>query len=235
MPYHLDVRGDEVTTTVQTETRPVRESAPRPRGGVVLPVFAEDRARDSQGNPTADSWEQTYVGAVLMKYERNGYDDSDFVAVVYDEATDSLKHIEYASTRGWTYMNGATVDATEEVQAKAREVVRRETFRDVTFAAAAAAKTPEVGKTVRVVKGRKVPVGTQGTVVWKGESAYGKSRYGTWGKTTYRVGVKDAEGTVHFTAADNVTVVDPQEYMPAWSDMEARAVRHAAGNNWRRY
>ena len=219
-----------MTTTVEVE-RPVRESAPRPQGGVVHPVYAEDRAVDSRGWPTADSWDQTYKGAVLMTFERNGYDDSDFFAVVYDEASDSIKHVEYASTRGWTYMDSATVDATEETKAKARQVVYRWTLAEIAAAAANAAEEATKGKTVRVVKGRKVPVGTEGTVVWRDTDNYKSSQW----KTHYRVGVKDADGKVHFTSEDNVKVVDPQEFMPAWSDLEKRAARHAAGNNWRRY
>ena len=49
------------------------------------------------------------------------------------------------------------------------------------------------GQTVTVVKGRKVPVGTTGEVFWVGEGKYG-----------WRVGIKDAEGEVHWTAVTNV-------------------------------
>lgn len=49
------------------------------------------------------------------------------------------------------------------------------------------------GATVQVVKGRKVPKGTTGTVIWIGE--------GQWG---WRVGIKDAAGETHWTALDNV-------------------------------
>ena len=53
------------------------------------------------------------------------------------------------------------------------------------------------GRTVRVFKGRKVPVGTRGVVIWLGSGTYGE-----------RVGVKDAAGVVHWTASANVRV-DP--------------------------
>ncbi len=46
---------------------------------------------------------------------------------------------------------------------------------------------------VRVVKGRKVPVGTVGVLTWVGEGDYG-----------LRVGLRDVHGTVHWTAASNV-------------------------------
>lgn len=53
------------------------------------------------------------------------------------------------------------------------------------------------GSKVRVSKGRKVPVGTVGVVIWMGEGKYGT-----------RVGVKDEVGEVHWTAASNCTVLE---------------------------
>lgn len=58
------------------------------------------------------------------------------------------------------------------------------------------------GATVKVVKGRKVPIGTEGTVFWIGEDQY--SRVGAM-----RLGFKDAEGTTHWTALSNVESVTP--------------------------
>jgi len=52
------------------------------------------------------------------------------------------------------------------------------------------------GMTVTVVRGKKVPVGTTGEVIWTGIGQYGP-----------RLGVKDAAGTVHWTAASNVDPV----------------------------
>lgn len=63
--------------------------------------------------------EVTYEGCVLSTGEHNWYDDSDFYAMVWDEATESVKKVTYATTRGWTYHNGAKVDASPEVRAKA--------------------------------------------------------------------------------------------------------------------
>lgn len=68
----------------------------------------------------------------------------------------------------------------------------------------------KLGAVVEVVKGRKVPIGTKGTVIWIGEGrSYAPRRY-SW-RNAYaagpkRVGIKDAEGTVHWTAASNVEV-----------------------------
>lgn len=52
------------------------------------------------------------------------------------------------------------------------------------------------GRKVVVARGRKVPVGLIGEVSWVGE--------GPWGR---RVGVRDLSGTVHWTAASNVSAL----------------------------
>lgn len=112
----------------------------------------------------------------------------------------------------------ATIDATEECKARiaewknlmaefnaVRAKVRAE--RAAAKAAAKEAATPRKGKTVKVVKGRKVPKGTVGTVVWYGEG----KKYSYYGSAPMRVGLKDASGTVHWTAASNVEVVTESE------------------------
>lgn len=52
------------------------------------------------------------------------------------------------------------------------------------------------GETIKVVKGRKVPVGTEGVCFWVGENQYG-----------WRVGFSTAEGETCWTALSNVEVV----------------------------
>lgn len=54
------------------------------------------------------------------------------------------------------------------------------------------------GSTLTVVKGRKVAKGTTGVCIWYDPN-------GAWGA---RVGIKDAAGTVHWTAASNCRVDD---------------------------
>jgi hypothetical protein len=102
----------------------------------------------------------------------------------------------------------AEVDATPEVlatianlreierqRAEARAEANRQYLAREEQEAAKARVLHSIGKgdIVRVYKGRKVPVGTIGKVIWEGDSAYGR-----------RLGVKDDEGTVHWVAADNV-------------------------------
>ena len=60
---------------------------------------------------------ESHKGLVLNTYERNGRDDSDFFAVVWNPEKGHCEHIEYASTRGWSYPNNAIVDATPETLA----------------------------------------------------------------------------------------------------------------------
>ena len=64
------------------------------------------------------------------------------------------------------------------------------------------------GKRVRVFKGRKVPKGTEGEVFWIGWHCH--SPYGDpWGiYTTTRIGLKDDDGNVFWTALANVQHIE---------------------------
>ncbi len=122
----------------------------------------------------------THQGLVLELGEYNGYDDSDFYAVVWNWEKNSTERITYASTRGWTYPNSASVDATPEVIAVYQAYCEKRRTEYEEMKRQEELKRPSVGKTVRVVRGRKVPKGTTGKVVWYGEDRYrrGKMRVG---------------------------------------------------------
>lgn len=79
----------------------------------------------------------------------------------------------------------------EERQAQIRKARAEREARDAAIEAA----TPSRGKTVKVVRGRKVAKGTVGRVFWYGE--------GQWG---WSVGLELNDGTRVFTAARNVEV-----------------------------
>ncbi len=97
----------------------------------IAPIYGEPRPRDTQYGTVMDRpvigygpgeagptrvLRETYIGRVLGLGENNGYDDSDFYAIVWDDETETTKRITYASTRGWSYdLYGATVDATPEI------------------------------------------------------------------------------------------------------------------------
>lgn len=164
----------------------------------------------------------TYQGCVLSLSERNGYHDSDFYALVWDKSEGKPKSIEYASTRGWTYPNGAEIDATPEVieayNAYQKALHDAATKRDNEIEAT----LPKIGRQVKVVGGRKVAKGTVGEVVWFGEDSYNpiNTRYssGIGGLLTsnqrldlyrdhYRVGIRLIDGTRVFVNAKHVQVI----------------------------
>jgi hypothetical protein len=140
----------------------------------------------------------THVGVVLEDRERNGYSDSDFYAVVWNHEKQCTEHVEYATTRGWTYPNHCKVDATPEVLAAYRAWSEKKRAEYRQLEADREAKRVARGKTLRVVKGRKVAKGTVGLCFWHGAGNYGM-----------RVGIKDSAGTVHWTAETNCEVVLP--------------------------
>jgi hypothetical protein len=170
---------------------------------------------------------EEYAGRVLGTWEANGYHDSDFYALVWDG--EGLTSIEYATTRGWTYHNGATADATDEVKDLAREYLADRDIAAWREATATDAATPEKGKRVVVARGRKVPIGTEGTIIWLGPDRYSDGKL-------YRVGVKDDAGEVHWTAERNVDVIDAGQYLTALDEIvervRGRVARLATPGDW---
>lgn len=142
--------------------------------------------------------ETSHIGVVLETGEENGYNDSDFYAIVWNDEKGCTERVTYASTRGWTYPNGASVDATPEVVAKWEKwSADRQEARRVAQVEKEAA-TPSHGKTVQVVKGRKIPIGTKGEVCWAGKCQYSGN---------LRVGIRLTSGEKVFTAGSNVVVI----------------------------
>lgn len=143
----------------------------------------------------------THVGLCIEDYERNGYSDSDWYMVVWNPETKKPETIEFASTRGWSYpCYGSRPDATPEVLSQYQNYKRVQAEAAERERQVRLAKTPAKGKALRVVRGRKIPVGTTGVCVWIGDSTYGT-----------RCGIKDEAGQVHWTAVSNVEVVEPQQ------------------------
>lgn len=99
---------------------------------------------------------------------------------------------------------------TAEQARLAKEEVDARAAAERAAAEKAEREAPRKGRTLRVVKGRKVPVGTEGVCIWLGDGNYGS-----------RVGLKDASGTVHWTAATNTIAIDavPPEAPPARADL----------------
>lgn len=150
-----------------------------------------------------------YEGRVLARYEKNGYNDSDFYAIVETDEPGVFTTVCYASTRGWTYLNSATVDATPDV------VERYETFRkgirDKAIAdREARAKLSLVKEaTVRVIKGKHKDL--EGVIGWVGENQYNRRRdytgFGIKHLDDYRVGVRvEGQKKLTFVPAQHVEI-----------------------------
>lgn len=115
--------------------------------------------------------ETTYVGRVLSTGEHNWYDDSDFFAIVWDDNTNAPIEIEYASTRGWSYANGATIDATPDVVEKYKAYIAEQKRTADLAVSEKEAKTVRIHKRVRIIGGRKHK-GKEGIVVWQGVNQF---------------------------------------------------------------
>jgi len=190
--------------------------------GAYCPVRYGWGTDEDEAKRRAHPWyvRDTHHGLVLSTYERNGYDDSDFYAIVWDAEAGRPQHIEYATTRGWTYPCSAVVDATPEVQAAyaawqqaTREQLERER-------AAREAADPTVGKVVQVTGGRGPRgfkgtwVGTVGRIYWRGANqfrTYYRNGYNRPEESfNQRVGLELPDGRRVFTALDNVKVMQEE-------------------------
>lgn len=165
-----------------------------------------------------------YEGAVLSRREHNGYDDSDFYATVYDAEADEVRSVMYATTRGWTYHNSATVDADEATIEAAVAAVRRRNEEGVRSEVEALVAQMERGCRARFTRsynarklGRRIEADTEATVFWYGDNRYG---YGM------RAGVELEDGTRLFLDAAALERTDIEEIDT--TEVEARLDQIAA-------
>jgi hypothetical protein len=161
----------------------------------------------SKYNSTTSRWEQgtesttTYEGRVLAVYNRDYRAMSDvytyatFASVLSEKGSivEILVNANFECDMGG---GEAVVDATPEVVAQAAALKAAEAAAAEKAAEEREAARIERGRKLRVVRGRKVPIGTEGECSW-----YGQTQYGA------RVGIRDLQGNVVFTAASNVVVV----------------------------
>lgn len=151
--------------------------------------------------------EITYAGAVLATGEHNYHDDSDFYAVVWDAAEGRVREVEYATTRGWTYHNGADIDATDDVKAAALAWYRELWERFAIDDAREEAVTVKYGRRVRSTTKRGKNVGVVGVAKWFGEAPV---RYGITLDDEQRIGVQvEGERGYRFVNRKSLEVVDP--------------------------
>jgi hypothetical protein len=137
---------------------------------------------------------ETYTGEV------NGYDDSDFTALVWDEDVQATVTITYGTTRYWTYHNYAVADATPDVIEKALAFYRKQCAAFWISDAHHEAAKVRHGVVVRSLTLRGKNVGVVGTVRWIGRGRH----YGQGA----RVGVKvDGEDKLRYLDTLRVEVV----------------------------
>ena len=147
--------------------------------------------------------QESYKGCVLGLFERNGYDDSDFCAIVWDEKLDAITTVEYASTRGWTYHNSAKVDATDAVKIQAQAYMEQKLVELWTADAERMNNVPIKGRTVRSITTRGKNVGIEGIVMWRGEDKYSHIA------GSYRVGIKvNGNAKLTYLPESSVEVID---------------------------
>lgn len=146
------------------------------------------------------AFEVSYAGAVLDVRERNGYDDSDFYAVVWDG--EKLLEVEYGTTRAWTYPNHASIDASDEVLVQVRAWLAPILIAQVIGGALARNADPAVmDRKVKVVRGRKVEHGTVGEVDLINRSQFNAEK---------RLRIRLLDGSHVWSAAANCEAADPE-------------------------
>jgi hypothetical protein len=171
-------------------------------------------------------------GCVLDIYERNGYNDSDFYAIYWDETSQSVKTIEYASTRGWTYANSAVVDATPEIQTKARQWEIERVIPQLIKNAEAEALEAQVGRICKVTGGRKIKIGSIVRVIRLGQPM----KFSRWGSETINALVEVQEERFKnqiWTNIKNLETVNPKQYHISESQARITAVERVNASNWR--
>jgi hypothetical protein len=186
--------------------------------------------------PFIETW---YKDCVFESREKNYYDDSDFYAVVLDKRTGKVHTTEYDTTRfgGGGY---CSIDATPEAIEAGRVWAEAETFRQLAYRDELDSQKIEMGRRVRVIKGKKAPIGTEGEIFYLNHVP---DRYGrAWGGyTKLGLAITDRKETamgkngkqyerfadVAWTYADNCELIDPDSYRTSEVELREKAVRYA--------
>lgn len=109
-----------------------------------------------------------YEGCVLKVWEHNMYDDSDFLALVWNDEEQKVEQIMYDTTRcGGS--GRAEVDVTLETAIKVYKYYKNLTLLNVPAMIRSQRNKVDKGREVEVIKGRKVKKGTSGKVFWIGD------------------------------------------------------------------
>ena len=191
------------------------------------PVYSKER---DGGHAEIIETKETYVGRVLETYEENGYNDSDFYAVVWDDETESIIHKQYATTRFYSNGYGAKIDATPEIIEKATAERKARFLKSAIEKDEETAKTVAKGKMVEINRGRKNR-GIIGEVFWVGNP----DKFSYYAKEHRSVGIKldderDDNGkfkNIVFAYDYNCDVINFESHLTNTKELEETATNKA--------
>ena len=191
------------------------------------PVYSKER---DGGHAEIIETKETYVGRVLETYEENGYHDSDFYAVVWDDETNSLIHKQFATTRFYSNGYGAKIDATPEIIEKATAERKTRFLKSAIEKDEETAKTVAKGKMVEINRGRKNR-GIIGEVFWVGSP----DKFSYYAKEHRSVGIKldderDDNGkfkNIVFAYDYNCDVINFESHLTNTKELEETATNKA--------
>ncbi len=155
----------------------------------------------------------------LGDYERNGYDDSDFHVVFWDDIAGEVKNVQYASTRyggGWGWQSELIRDIPADVFGRIRADIYSKALAALTRAEMARVMEPQPeslghGARVRFLKtsrkGCKTPftVGEVGECFWQGwYGTFYRNGYNQRTRHNGRLGVRMTDGRTVWCAMESV-------------------------------
>ena len=180
--------------------------------------------------------EPQFVGATLGHFERNGYHDSDFFAIVWDDVAGCVREIEYLTTRFGSW-GSATVDATAEVLARAEAWLADATERALTAEFEADAVLPKIGRRVKSLTTRGKNAGIEGVVERDEPNRYRSAPRGGYNADMMhlphmrRYAVRTDAGALAWMDGDRIAVITPAQADPVAIRQQAEAkARH---HGWR--
>jgi hypothetical protein len=194
---------------------------------IFTPVYSKER---DGGHAEIIETKETYVGRVLETYEENGYHDSDFYAIVWDDETNSLIHKQFATTRFYSNGYGAKIDATPEIVEKATAERKNRFLKSAIENDEEKAKTITKGKMVEINRGRKNR-GIIGEVFWVGNP----DKFSYYAKEHRSVGIKldderDDNGkfkNIVFAYDYNCDVINFESHLTNTKELEETATNKA--------
>jgi len=190
---------------------------------IYTPIYSDKR---DGGLAEIIETKETYTERVLEVYEDNGYNDSDFYAVVWDDEQNCILHKQYATTRFYSEGYGAKVDATPEIIEKAKAEKEKYFLKFAIESDIENAKSIKIGKRVEVTRGRKNR-GVIGEVFWVGRP----EKFSYHSKEYHNIGIKlnderDDNGkfkNIVFAYDYNCDVINFETYLTEKTELKKRA------------